>query len=100
ASIQPLRRQDPNEPDASTDVGDVSWNVPTIGFSAATFVPGVVPHTWQAAATAGMSIGQKGMIVAARALAITGADLFSNPQLVLDAKSDFRRQLEGKKYES
>jgi aminobenzoyl-glutamate utilization protein B len=100
AAIVPLRKPDPNQPDASTDVGDVSWNVPTIGFSAATFVPGVVPHTWQAAATAGMSIGQKGMIVAARALAITGADLFSNPQLVLDAKSDFRRQLEGKEYES
>jgi aminobenzoyl-glutamate utilization protein B len=47
-----------------------------------------------------MSIGQKGMIVAAGALAITGADLFSDPQLLLDAKSDFRRQLEGKTYES
>jgi aminobenzoyl-glutamate utilization protein B len=100
AAIMPSRKPDPNQPDASTDVGDVSWNVPTIGFYTATFVPGVVPHTWQAAATAGMSIGQKGMIVAARALAITGADLFSNPQLVLDAKSDFRRELEGKTYES
>jgi len=99
-TILPLRKPDPNEPDASTDVGDVSWNVPTIGFYTATFAPGVVPHTWQAAATAGMSIGQKGMIVAARALAITGADLFSNPQLVLDAKSDFRHQLEGRTYES
>jgi len=98
--IQPLRRPDLNEPAASTDVGDVSWNVPTIGFIAATFVPGVVPHTWQAAACAGMSIGQKGMIVAARALAATGADLFSDRQLVLDAKADFRRQMEGKHYQS
>jgi aminobenzoyl-glutamate utilization protein B len=81
-------------------VGDVSWNVPTIGFIAATFVPGVVPHTWQAAACAGMSIGQKGMLVAARALALTGADLFSNPQLILDAKKDFDRQLAGKTYKS
>jgi aminobenzoyl-glutamate utilization protein B len=100
ASVRPLRRPDPNAAAASTDVGDVSWNVPTIGFSAATFVPGVVAHTWQAAACAGMSIGQKGMTVAAKALAATGADLFSDRQLVSDAKADFRRQMEGKTYQS
>jgi aminobenzoyl-glutamate utilization protein B len=85
---------------ASTDAGDVSWNVPTIGFRAATFVPGVVAHTWQAAATSGMSIGQKGMVVAAKALAITGADLFADAQLVADAKADFRKQLAGATYQS
>jgi len=100
ASVEPLRPFDPNEPAASTDVGDVSWNVPTIGFTAATFVPGVVPHTWQATACAGMSVGQKGMFVAAKALAMTGADLFSNPQLIQDAKKDFARQLAGKTYKS
>jgi aminobenzoyl-glutamate utilization protein B len=99
-SVRPLRRPDPNEAAASTDVGDVSWNVPTIGFRTATFVPGVVPHTWQAAASAGMSIGQKGMIVAAKALAETGADLFSDRRLVSDAKADFQRQMEGKTYQS
>jgi aminobenzoyl-glutamate utilization protein B len=100
ALIQPLRRPDPNAAAASTDVGDVSWNVPTIGFETATFVPGVVAHTWQAAASAGMSIGQKGMIVAAKALAVTGADLFADRQLVLDAKSDFQHQLKGRAYAS
>jgi aminobenzoyl-glutamate utilization protein B len=100
ASIEPLRPFDPNEPAASTDVGDVSWNVPTIGFSAATFVPGVVAHTWQATACAGMSVGQRGMLVAAKALAVTGADLFSNPQLIEDAKTDFARRLAGKTYKS
>jgi aminobenzoyl-glutamate utilization protein B len=85
---------------ASTDVGDVSWHVPTIGFDTATFVPGVVPHTWQAAACAGMSIGQKGMIVAAKALAMTAADLFSDPALIDAAKADFNKQLSGKKYYS
>jgi aminobenzoyl-glutamate utilization protein B len=100
ALIQPLRRPDPNAAAASTDVGDVSWNVPTIGFETATFVPGVVAHTWQAAASAGMSIGQKGMIVAAKALAITGADLFADRQLVLDAKADFQQQTKGRAYVS
>jgi aminobenzoyl-glutamate utilization protein B len=86
--------------EASTDAGDVSWNVPTIGFRAATFVPGVVAHTWQAAATSGMSIGQKGMVVAAKALAITGGDLFADAQLVADAKADFHKQLNGTIYQS
>jgi aminobenzoyl-glutamate utilization protein B len=85
---------------ASTDAGDVSWNVPTIGFRTATFVPGVVAHTWQAAASSGMSIGQKGMIVAAKALAATGADLFADHQLISDAKADFRKQMNGHTYQS
>ncbi|MBV8804449.1 MAG: hypothetical protein JO042_05365, partial [Sinobacteraceae bacterium] len=100
ARIEPLTPFDPNSPAASTDVGDVSWNYPTIGFVAATFVPGVAPHTWQAAASAGMSIGQHGMVVAAKALALTGADLFASPQLVADAHQEFERQLQGKKYRS
>ncbi len=98
--IQPLRPVDPNAPSASTDVGDVSWNVPTIGFGAATFVPGVSAHTWQAAASAGTSIGQDGMVIASKALALTAVDLLTTPALVAAAKADFHHQLEGKTYES
>jgi aminobenzoyl-glutamate utilization protein B len=98
--IQPLRRFDPNAPSASTDVGDVSWNVPTIGFGAATFVPGVAAHTWQAAASAGTTIGQDGMVIASKALALTAVDLFLTPDLVTRAQADFHKQLEGKTYES
>jgi len=96
--IEPLRPFDPNAPSASTDVGDVSWAVPTIGFGAATFVPGVAAHTWQAAASAGMSIGQDGMVVASKALALTAVDLFTTPALVQAAKADFDKKLAGKKY--
>jgi aminobenzoyl-glutamate utilization protein B len=96
--IQPLKPFDPNAPAASTDAGDVSWAVPTIGFSAATFVPGVAAHTWQAAASTGMSIGQDGMVIASKALALTAIDLFTNPQLVQAAKVDFKKQLTGKTY--
>ena len=98
--VQPLKPFDPNAPSASTDVGDVSWTVPTIGFGAATFVPGVAAHTWQAAASAGMSIGQDGMVIAAKALALTAADLFTKPQLVQAAKADFAKKLAGKTYQS
>jgi aminobenzoyl-glutamate utilization protein B len=99
-TIEPLRPVDPNAPAASTDVGDVSWNVPTIGFTTATFVPGVAAHTWQAAVSAGMSIGQQGMTVAAKAIAVTASDLFADPQLVQAAKADFERKLSGKTYYS
>jgi aminobenzoyl-glutamate utilization protein B len=100
SAVEPLTAPDPNAPTASTDVGDISWNVPTIGFTTATFVPGVAAHTWQAAASAGMSIGQRGMVQAAKAVAITAADLFADPQLVRDAHLEFDRQMQGKTYRS
>jgi aminobenzoyl-glutamate utilization protein B len=98
--VAPLHRPDPNAPAASTDVGDVSWVVPTIGLTTATFVPGVAPHTWQATASAGMSIGQDGMVVASKALALTAIDLFTSPQLIEAAKADFAKELAGKSYHS
>jgi aminobenzoyl-glutamate utilization protein B len=100
AEVVALRPIDPNAPSGSTDVGDVSWNVPTIGFLAATFVPGVAAHTWQAAACAGMSIGQRGMVIAAKAIALTAADLFADPRIVQQAKADFKREVNGKTYRS
>lgn len=100
STIMPLRPADPNAPSASTDVGDVSWSVPTIGFLSATFVPGVAPHTWQAAATAGMSIGQEGMLISAKSLALLGADLFEHPEVVAAAKADLQSQLKKMTYRS
>jgi aminobenzoyl-glutamate utilization protein B len=96
----PLRPADPNAPAASTDVGDVSWAVPTIGFLSATFVPGVGPHTWQAAATAGMSIGQEGMLISAKSLALLGADLYEHPEVIAAAKADLQSQLKTMTYRS
>jgi len=85
---------------ASTDVGDLSWQYPTGGFGAATFVPGVNAHTWQAAACAGMSIGQKGMLVAAKTLALSAIEIFADPKITDAAKLDFTRRVAGRKYES
>jgi aminobenzoyl-glutamate utilization protein B len=96
--IEPLKKFDPNQPAASTDVGDISWNVPTIGFSTATWPAGTAAHSWQAAATSGMSIGQEGMVVAAKAIALTAMDLFTDPALVQAAKDDFKKQTAGKSY--
>jgi aminobenzoyl-glutamate utilization protein B len=72
----------------STDVGDVSWMVPTAGMRSATWVPGTSAHTWQAVAAGGMTIGHKGMIVAAKTLATTAIDLFQNESLLAKAKKE------------
>ena len=72
----------------STDVGDVSWVVPTVQLSAATWVPGTSAHSWQAVAAGGMTIGYKGMMVAAKTMALTGADLFSSPATIDAAKAE------------
>ena len=66
----------------STDVGDVSWNVPTAGFGTATWVPGTPAHSWQAVAAGGTSIGHKGMLLAAQLLAKTAQDLYLDPVLI------------------
>ncbi|MBM3822740.1 MAG: amidohydrolase [Verrucomicrobia bacterium] len=84
----------------STDVGDVSWNVPTGEIRAAAFAPGVTPHTWQSTACSGMSIGEKGMRVAAKTMALTALDVFREPGLVQNAKRDLQRRLNGRAYVS
>src|SRR5215472_3791894 len=83
---------------ASSDAGDVSWVVPTGSMTAATFVPGVGAHTWQAAACAGTTIGRKGMVVAARTLALAGVELFENPAEVQAAKDAYQKRLAGRKW--
>lgn len=84
----------------STDVGDVSWAVPTAGFGTATWVPGTPAHSWQAVAAGGMSIGHKGMVLAAKVLASTAAELFTNQALVAEIKAEFmERRGEDFRYE-
>ncbi|MEX0274131.1 MAG: amidohydrolase, partial [Flavobacteriaceae bacterium] len=76
----------------STDVGDVSFAVPTAGLRTATWVPGTPAHSWQAVAAGGTSIGTKGMMVAAKVLALSTIDLFENPDLVSKAKAEFQER--------
>lgn len=72
----------------STDVGDVSWMVPTAGLRVATWIPGTSAHTWQAVSAGGMSIGMKGMMNAAKTIAGTAVDIYSNPEVVKSAKKE------------
>jgi len=87
ASIRPYKTE--AKAYGSTDVGDVSFAVPTVGMGAATWVPGTSAHSWQAVAAGGTSIGHKGMIIAAKTLALTAVDLFKDPDLVKAAQSEF-----------
>lgn len=85
---------------ASTDVGDVSWAVPTAGLRVATWVPGTGSHSWQAVAAGGTSIGTKGMLVAARTLARTATALLADEQTLRAAREEHRRRRgEGYDYE-
>lgn len=85
-TIQPVRMMTSG---GSTDVGDVSWVVPTAGLSTATWVPGTAAHSWQAVAAGGMSIGHKGMIVAAKTLALTAIDLMTDADQIASARAEF-----------
>jgi aminobenzoyl-glutamate utilization protein B len=85
---------------ASTDVGDISWQVPTTGLGIATWVPGTSAHSWQAVATNGMSIGFKGMINAAKTIAMTALDLYTNPLLIDAAKADWAQRKGSFQYKS
>ena len=76
----------------STDVADVSWNVPTVQLGAATWVPGTAAHSWQAVAASGMSIGAKGMMVAAKTMALTAAELFQSPATIAAAKAEMEQR--------
>ena len=81
----------------STDVGDVSWVVPTAGFSTATYIPGTPGHSWQAASCSGTSIGFKGMINAAKVLAMSGLDIILDKSLIEKAWVEFEEK-KGKNY--
>lgn len=74
---------------ASSDNGDVSWTAPMGSLITATWVPGTAAHTWQAVAADGMSMGVKGMMVAAKAMAFTALDLYSDSSLVEEILGEF-----------
>ncbi len=86
AMVQPFRLE---RRYGSTDVGDVSWVVPTTSIRTATFVPGTPGHSWQAVAAGGMSIGFKGMNVAAQTIARTAVALYRDPVILQDARREF-----------
>lgn len=97
-TIDELPTSPPPVDGGSTDVGDVSWLVPTAGINTACFALGSPGHSWQNVAAVGSPIGHKGMIVAAKALALSLADLLQDPAVLKEARADFEKRLAGRKY--
>ena len=93
--IYPIRETDENPGGGSSDVGDVSWIVPEIRLRVTTGATGAPWHSWAEVACAGMSIGHKGMLFAAKAMAMTMVDIFENEQLRKDVRAEFEQRRNG-----
>ena len=82
----------------STDVGDVSWQVPTAQVFTACYPQGTVSHSWQLTACGKSSLVHKGLIQAAKIIAFTAADILENPSLVAAAQTEYQQRLAGESY--
>jgi len=82
----------------STDVGDVSYISPTGQFATCCVPLGVPLHSWQSTASVGSTIGFKGMMAAAKVLALTALDLETKPDVLKAARNEFEKATGGKKY--
>ena len=96
--IEPLTAAAPEQGTHSTDVGDLTWFFPVGQFTAATYSYGAPGHSWQVVACTGMSIGEKGMLVAAKTIAATAVDLYRTPAAIEKARADQKQMLAGLKY--
>lgn len=82
----------------SSDLSDVSYVVPTCMLFAACYPKGTPNHTWAVTACSGQSIGQKGMLYAAKIMAGTGYRLTADPELVKAVKASWKEALNGAVY--
>ena len=97
--IRPLRETLESPGGGSTDVGDVSYNVPVVSLAATTAPKGVPWHSWSVVASSGMSIGHKGMMHAAKALGMTMIDIFKDKQLREEIKKEFDERIGDYEYD-
>ncbi len=84
----------------STDVGDVCYKVPTGEIITACSAIGNPGHSWQYVASSGMSIGHKGMLTAAKVLALTAIEFMQDSTAVEQAKKEFKEWTKGEQYKS
>ncbi len=95
--IMPFYSGDDFSP-GSTDVGDVSWQTPTAQFNAVCWTSHSPGHSWQNVSCGASTIGDKGCVYAAKVLACTAADLFSNPDIIDEARKEHAERLDGEEY--
>jgi aminobenzoyl-glutamate utilization protein B len=97
-SIRPLNEKPGDPPGGSTDVGDISWLMPTLHVSVTTAPKKAPWHAWPVVATGGMSIGHRGMIYASQVLASTMVDLFEDPGVRQSIRAEFEEKTKGQVY--
>jgi aminobenzoyl-glutamate utilization protein B len=97
-SVQPLRPQPPDPTLGSTDVAAVSWRVPTVNLRVTTVPVGVPGHAWPVVACSGSSIGHRGMIHAAKTLAMTAVVLFEDEPARASIRDEFVRRSKDSTY--
>jgi len=97
-AIQPLNPPKPDPEGGSTDAGDVSWIVPTLHLSVTTAPENAPWHAWPVVACGGMSIGHKGLVYAAKALAATMVDLFEDEKTRDTIRAEFKEKTKGEVY--
>ncbi|NLY35885.1 MAG: amidohydrolase [Tissierellia bacterium] len=83
----------------STDVGDVQHIVPGVFFTTATNNIGAAGHSWQITACSGSSFGFKGMLLAAKVMAVSGLKLLEDPSIIAAAKKEFDQVMKGRSYQ-
>jgi aminobenzoyl-glutamate utilization protein B len=84
----------------SSDVADVSWNMPTLEFNTAMFIVGAPGHSWQNTASGGTSIGHKSSIFASKVMATTVIDLLMKPEAINKANEEWKQRMKGLVYKS
>lgn len=82
----------------SSDVGDISWKVPTAQCTVACMAQDTSLHTWQAVSQGKTSIGHKGMLHAGKVIGLTAIELFKNPEIVEQAKQAHDEELKDQPY--
>ncbi|SKC45637.1 M20 family metallopeptidase [Maledivibacter halophilus] len=82
----------------STDVGDVSWIVPTAQVFAACYALGTPAHSWQMVAQGASSLAHKGLVTAGKVMAMTALDILTNPKIIENAKKELKEKLDGETY--
>jgi len=97
--IEPLP-DEPGQGVASNDQGDISWFVPIGRMTAACYPVGTPGHSWQIVASGGMTIGQKGMLVAAKTLASSGLDVLTDQNALQAAKQELAERRKNLEYTS
>jgi len=99
-AIIPLTAPETGFGGGGTDVAEVSWNAPVLRMAAACHPLGSPGHSWAIVCTGKTSIGHKGMLTAARAMAATGIELLTQPETLANVREEWEKVTQGKPYQS